>query len=84
LIDIGWLILIIYALGHLLTWITAFRMMLQDDLLGLDPDDGPGMALGTIIIMGFLSFILALFWPFVVVIFLVFKYAVKPYLKKES
>jgi hypothetical protein len=60
---IGWLILAVYIVGLLVTWIASYGILYRNEK---DKFMGP---IEIILIMGFLSFILALFWPFVVVIF---------------
>lgn len=62
----GWLILIAYIVGFLLTWVIAYALlyknMSEDHLAG----EGPLMI---IMLSGVLSLLFAMFWPLVLITF---------------
>jgi len=82
--DMWWLILGGYVLGFLAAWIVAFRMLAADELMGVHTADNAGEAVGAIMMAGLLGLMIALFWPIVAVIFVLYRWAVAPALKNDS
>lgn len=79
---IGWLILAAYLAGLFAAWIAAFRIFVTDPIMGLDLSDSKHDALATIFLSGFISLLIGVMWPLAGAIILVWKYGVKPVLKK--
>ena len=73
--------LLIYVVGGIAFWVAAFRVMASDPLIGVPASDSKHEAVGAILLAGFISLVMALFWPIVGAIFLVWKFAVAPAIK---
>lgn len=74
----------LYLIGGFAFWIVAFRVMASDPIMGVPASDTRHDAVGAILLAGFISLVMTIFWPLVGLIFLVWKFAIAPVIKPKA